>query len=81
MHYVRIACQVLELLVGTEIGFEYLKDNKFIASIAEMLRTENEASLQESDQKVLFLIIFIISFLIYSYTLFYRDQREILTGF
>ncbi len=38
---------MLELLMGADIGTEYLKDNKFITSIAEMLKTEIDASQQE----------------------------------
>jgi len=46
LKYVRTACQLLELLVSTEPGTEFLKDTKLLPEIADLLRFEIEASLQ-----------------------------------
>eukprot|EP01132_Coremiostelium_polycephalum_P001142 gene1142-1449_t len=42
LKYVRVACVVLEVLISHEIGFDYLKDNKTIVQISDMLRLELE---------------------------------------
>ncbi|KYR02655.1 cytosolic regulator of adenylyl cyclase [Tieghemostelium lacteum] len=44
LKYVRVACVTLEVLISHEIGFDYLKDNKTIVQIAEMLKAEVDHS-------------------------------------
>ncbi|KAN0036442.1 hypothetical protein ACTFIV_001735 [Dictyostelium citrinum] len=40
LKYVRTACVALEVLISHEIGFDFLKDNKTIIQIADMLKVE-----------------------------------------
>ncbi|GAM19472.1 hypothetical protein SAMD00019534_026470 [Acytostelium subglobosum LB1] len=42
LKYVRVACVLLEVLISHECGNEFLKDNKTIVQIADMLRLEME---------------------------------------
>jgi len=42
LKYVRVSCVILEVLISHEIGFDYLKDNKTIIQISDMLKTELE---------------------------------------
>ncbi|EGG19480.1 cytosolic regulator of adenylyl cyclase [Cavenderia fasciculata] len=42
LKFVRVACVTLEVLISYDIGFEYLKDNKTIVQISEMLKLELE---------------------------------------
>lgn len=45
LKFVRMACQLLDVLVSSDVGKEYLRDNnKLIPEIAEMLQQELEAS-------------------------------------
>eukprot|EP01113_Clastostelium_recurvatum_P028085 TRINITY_DN3400_c0_g1_i6.p1 TRINITY_DN3400_c0_g1~~TRINITY_DN3400_c0_g1_i6.p1 ORF type:complete len:774 (+),score=142.03 TRINITY_DN3400_c0_g1_i6:4056-6377(+) len=50
MKYARIACQTMEVLVNADAGFEYLKDNKMITHISDMLRQEIELAYAEAEE-------------------------------
>ncbi|EGC39137.1 cytosolic regulator of adenylyl cyclase [Dictyostelium purpureum] len=54
LKYVRTACVCLEVLIAHEIGFDFLKDNKTIIQIADMLKLELDFStgkIKENDKQ------------------------------